>query len=83
MLGFDDVFFDHGARKYGCSCGVVAARLATWLRNAGDNFMTYDTRGAVSFEVLVQANTVQSANDAELDHPWQISAKFFLTTRIR
>ena len=69
LLGFHDVFFDHGAQQYGYSCGVVAARVATWLRNAGDNFMTYDTRGAVSFEVLEQANMVLSANDFELDHP--------------
>ena len=38
--------------------------------------MTYDTRGAVSLEVLKQGNMVLSANDVDLDHPWQTSAKF-------
>ena len=38
--------------------------------------MTYDTRGAVSFQVLEQAIMVLSANNVELDHPWQTSAKF-------
>ena len=70
LLGFDDDLFDHGAQQHGYSCGVVAARVATWLRNAGDNLMTYDTRGAVSFEVLEQAHMALSANDVELGHPW-------------
>ena len=38
--------------------------------------MTYDTREAVSFEVLEQGNVVLSANDVEPYHPWQTSANF-------
>ena len=38
--------------------------------------MTYDTRGAVSLEVLKQGNMVLSATDVDLDYPLQTSAKF-------
>ena len=38
--------------------------------------MTYDTRGAVSLEVLKEGNTVLFAHDVELNDPWETSAEF-------
>ena len=54
-IGFD-VFRDHSASQIGVSCGIVAARVVTWLK-ASQNFMEEDTTGAVSSEVLRTANT--------------------------
>jgi hypothetical protein len=59
-LGFT-VVRDHGAVQIGVSCGIVAARVATWLHNGfGDepvgDFMSVVTTGAVAPEILKEAN---------------------------
>jgi len=74
-LGFE-THFDHGAKQVGLSCGVVASRVATWLRDTDADFMELDTTGAVSMDVLGEANTVLRANDVPLPEPWLESTKF-------
>ena len=54
-IGFD-VFRDHSASQIGVACGIVAARVVTWLKESR-NFMEHDTSAAVSSDVLRIANT--------------------------
>ena len=74
-LGFE-THFDHGAKQVGVSCDVVASRVATWLRQTDADFMELDTTGAVSMEVLGEANMALHTNDVSLPEPWQESTKF-------
>ena len=50
LLNFE-VVRDYGAKQIGSSCGIVAARVSSWLKEskpeANSDFMRLDTRGAV------------------------------------
>ncbi len=54
-FGFE-VRRDHSATQIGAACGIVAARVVTWLK-ASENFMEHDTSGAVSSDIIRTANT--------------------------
>ena len=60
-LGFT-VLRDHGAAQKGCSCGLVAARVATWLKGANRDFMTHPTPQATSWEVIAEAKSPNVLN---------------------
>jgi hypothetical protein len=66
-LGFT-VKLDHSAKQIGSSCGIVAARVATWLRESGDSFMDHDTHSAVLWTHIHPANTAL-ANDINCKTP--------------
>ena len=57
-----DVVRDHGAAQIGVSCGIVAARISSWLKESepedNSNFMLLDTKKAVSRKVLRHANSI-------------------------
>ena len=57
-----EVVRDHGAEQIGSSCGIVAARISSWLKESkpenNSNFMRLDTKKAVSREVLRHANSI-------------------------
>lgn len=57
-----EVVRDYGAKQIGSSCGIVAAKVSSWLKQskpeANSDFMHLDTRGAVSPEVLRHANSI-------------------------
>ena len=57
-----EVVRDYGATVIGSSCGIVAARVSSWLKQskpeANSDFMRLDTRGAVSRDVLRHANSI-------------------------
>ena len=61
QLGFT-VKLDHSAKQIGASCGIVAARVVTWLRESGDSFMDHDTHLATAWDHIYPANTAL-AND--------------------
>ena len=56
-LGFE-VVRDHGAAQIGASCGIVAARVLTWLKSDQDDLMLQETTSAASPTVLRQGNEV-------------------------
>ena len=56
-LGFE-VVRDHGSAQIGVSCGIVAARVLTWLKYGQEDFMIQDTTSAASPAVLRQGNEV-------------------------
>jgi len=56
------VAMDHGATQMSSSCGRVAARVATWLKQSGEDFMTKDTRSAVDWSVMKEANQAMFAS---------------------
>jgi hypothetical protein len=51
-----EVVRDHGAEQIGSSCGIVAARTSSWLKESkpedNSNFMRLDTKKAVSRDVI-------------------------------
>ena len=55
VLGFT-VNRDHSAQQMGASCGHVAARVATWLRESGDGFMHLPTNTARDWDHIISAN---------------------------
>jgi len=48
---------DHNAKQHGSTCGLVAARVTTWLHDSGSDFMTATTTEAVNWPVIEEANT--------------------------
>ena len=67
-LGFT-VRLDHSAKQIGSSCGIVAARVVTWLRESGDSFMDHDTHDmATIWDHIPPANTAL-ANDENCKTP--------------
>ena len=67
QLGFT-VKLDHSAKQIGASCGIVAARVVTWLRESGDSFMDHDTHMATIWNHIPQANAAL-ANDENCKTP--------------
>ena len=67
QLGFT-VRLDHSAKQIGASCGIVAARVVTWLRGSGDSFMDHDTHMATIWNHIPQANAAL-ANDENCKTP--------------
>ena len=57
-----EVVRDYGASQIGSSCGIVAAKVSSWLKEskpeANSNFMRLNTREAVSPNVLRHANSI-------------------------
>ena len=67
QLGFT-VKLDHSAKQIGASCGIVAARVVTWLRESGESFMDHDTHMATQWNHIHPANTAL-ANDINCKTP--------------
>jgi len=65
-LGFE-VVRDHGAAQIGASCGIVAARVLTWLKSGQEDFMIQDTTSAASPAVLRQGNEVLCSTAMPVD----------------
>ena len=55
-MGFK-VVRDHSTYQYGSTCGIVAARVSSLLKDSHDEFMSANTVSAVDWDVIEEANT--------------------------